>query len=254
MKRLALLLEFWFSWSHVTPGTLERMAYSDKHHGSRQCDGKPNSFSELFNRSSSVMDGLKKSIDESPFWNQPAADAVAHVAATAVDSEYAAARAAEGWLPEEIGPLYCPTPEQWNDPYWFTAMMLGPGKEQGSLHIRMPRKWCSTEEHAHGHVSWPKSSPLWRLEVVEPNVAVPAESEDRKVMGVRVLRPETQGMRSDSAVASQQKRIVVPTGPDEFGQFIEALPQIVPYTPVLYGPQSKMLPEQVRDLHRVMPS
>ena len=163
-----------FSWSHVDPATIERIEHSDRFHGSRQADGKPNSFSELFHRSTIIMDALRSNLmDPDACWSQSEEDAKAHVEATASCAEHHAARLAEGWLAEEVLPLYTPSMEQMNNPFWFTAMMSGPGKENGSLHIRLPIEWSLSREHNYGHVAWSPAANLWKL-----NVNAPTASKD----------------------------------------------------------------------------
>ena len=241
-----------FSWSHVDPSTLARLEDSDAHHGSRQCDGKPNTFSAHFHRSPTIMEALRHNLATAQCWNQPAEEAAARVAATATDAAYKAARLAEGWREEELRPLFAPTPEQFGDPLWFTAMMAGPGREAGSLHIRLPRAWCADESHGRGHVPWSPAAPLWRLEVLPPPPEV--EREEQRVMGVRVFRPEGSGVKLDGPLAQGQRRIVVPTAPGELTAFIDALEHVAEASPVLYGPQSRLSPEQVCALGRVMPA
>lgn len=267
-----------FSWSHVDPSTMERLEESDQRYGSRQGDGKPNTFSAHFFRSTKMMDQLRSNLAAAKCWNQPPEEARARVLATAVCPRYTAARKAEGWHDSEIRPLYLPTVEQFADPLWFTSMMAGPGKEDGSLHIKMPMGWLSDEAHNFGHVQWPASSPLWRLEVVPPqppnsilsttvSTSPPnkqsskaggvgaASSASPAVMGIKVSRPETSGVRLDSDMVTKgQREIQVPTSPAGLTEFITALPEVVEAAPLLYGPQSKCTPLQMAELQKVVPA
>jgi hypothetical protein len=176
-----------FSWSHVDPSTVERLDHSAAHYGSRQADNKPNTFSDLFHRSPQIMDALRANIHRpDSCWQQPEEQVERHVAATRTDARYHEARLAEGWRPDEIKPLWTPTMEQLEDPFWFTALMQGPGRRQGSLHVKMPPEWKESAAHNYGHVQWSPSPQLWKLHVTLPQAV---EKELQKVVRVKVLRP-----------------------------------------------------------------
>jgi len=239
-----------FSWSHVDPTTVERLDHSAAHYGSRQADGKPNTFSELFNRSTEIMDALRSNLaNPENCWTAPKEDADALVAETASCDAYMQERLGEGWLPEEVKPLYTPTSEQMENPYWFTAMMRGPGKEHGSLHIKMPVSFFAKKERNYGHVSWAKDSRLWKLDVTKPYGEDPTE----KVVRVKVLRPESTGVQTNVPLVNSQKDVEVPSGPNELTAFIDCLPEITKKCPLLYGPQTKLTDIQLKQLTMAMP-
>jgi hypothetical protein len=75
--------------------------------------------------------------------------------------------------------------EQLEDPKWFTALMAGPGKELGSLHIRFPPRWRQSAAHNHGHVSWAPVPRVWKLDVSECSDA----AGDSPVVSVKVCSP-----------------------------------------------------------------
>ena len=237
-----------FSWSHVDPSTVERIEHSAKHHGSRQADGKPNTFDPWFHRSNDLINKLKSNLKECGFWYQPDETVREVVGDTPQCPEYAAARAAEGWRPEEIKPLYKPTVEQLDDPYWFTAMMQGPGKRTGSIQCKFPIGWLEDEAHNYGHVSWPDTARLWKLEVIRSK-----GHQDSDLTSVKMLRPESKGYALDSNLAKKRLVIQIPTSPDGLSDFIDKLPQINNASPLMYGPQVKITPLQMEELERMMP-
>lgn len=130
-----------FSWSHVYPCTMTRLANAEKYSGSRQGDGKPNTFSPLYNRCDTVIRALHESLDRdaSP-WHVDPETTARHVRNTRSDQAYNAQRLAEGWSAKEIGPLLLPTSEQLADPEWYTSMVKQ-HSSKGSLHIRLPEDW-----------------------------------------------------------------------------------------------------------------
>lgn len=142
---------------------------------------------------------------------------------------------------------YLPTVEQLEDPRWFTAMMMGPGKELGSLHIRFPPRWRESAAHNHGHVAWAPAPRVWKLDVSECSDAIGGNP----VVSVKVVRPESKGI--DARQARQSLSIVVPTSPEGLSEFIRALPTISQHTTMYYGPQTTVTAEQHEQLGRVMP-
>eukprot|EP00039_Didymoeca_costata_P020560 m.341661 g.341661 ORF g.341661 m.341661 type:complete len:816 (-) comp20333_c0_seq1:152-2599(-) len=239
-----------FSWSHVDPGTIKRLRESDESYGSRQADGKPNTFSEYFHRSPDLMEALQSNLDEpEACWGQSQKEMDAHVIATLTDDAYYQKRLREGWQAGEIKPLYLPTVEQLNNPNWFTAMMTVEGSKHGALHIKFPKGWFSAE-HNYGHVSWSSSANLWKQSMTEHVYP----KEEKKIIRAKIVRPDSQGCASSETLISKQQNISVPTKATEFSAFIECLPQISRRCPLLYGPQVKINEEQKEQLGKLMPS
>lgn len=237
-----------FSWSHVDPSTIERIEHSDKKFGSRQADGKPNTFSPHFHRSEDLITKLKSNLKNCGFWYQSNEEVKKHNAATAIDESYKRARLAEGWHEDEIKPLYLPTSEQLRNPFWFTSMMQGPGKRRGSLHIKFPDDWINIETHNFGHVPWPESARLWKLEA-----SCLSGFEESEIAKVKLQRPESKGYSLDSKPVQSRLLIHVPTSPKELTSFLSKLPKINVVTPLLYGPQVKTGPAQIDALNKLMP-
>lgn len=78
----------------------------------------------------------------------------------------------------------------------FTAMMSGPGKEHGSLHIRFPPNWRRSADRNHGHVSWGPVPRVWKLEVSEREshfAAAEGAEAAETIVSVKVIRPESKG-------------------------------------------------------------
>ena len=176
-------------------------------------------------------------------------EAEALVADTTTCDVYQQERLDEGWLPDEIKPLYLPTPAQMENPYWFTALMRVVGREHGSLHIKMPVSFYGVKERNYGHVSWAKETRLWKLDVTKPYGEDPSE----KVTRVKVLRPESTGVQTNMPLVNSQKDVEVPTGPNELTAFIECLPEIMKKCPLLYGPQTKVTETQMKQLKMALP-
>mmetsp|Transcript_35157 Transcript_35157/g.91996 ORF Transcript_35157/g.91996 Transcript_35157/m.91996 type:complete len:899 (+) Transcript_35157:44-2740(+) len=241
-----------FSWSQLDPSAIERIELSDAKFGSRQADGKPNSFSAYFARSDAIMDRLKSTLKSSGLWEHSEDDVRRHVSNTMVDVGAQRRREAEGWRPAEIRPVYLPTVAQLEDPKWFTALMSGPGKEQGSLHIRFPDAWRQSCKHNYGHVSWTPATRLWKLGVSEHSLPVRDGDDDCAMVSVKVVRPESRGF--DRKQAMQELSIRVPTAPADLTDFIGLLPTIAKRTQLFYGPQTTVSREQQLELQRVMPS
>eukprot|EP00037_Helgoeca_nana_P033348 m.417561 g.417561 ORF g.417561 m.417561 type:complete len:988 (-) comp30501_c0_seq1:236-3199(-) len=244
-----------FSWSQLDPSTVERLEHSDSRHGSRQADGKPNSFSAHFARSDVLMAKLKHTLKCSEKWEHTEADIRRYVRNTKTDISARKARETEGWHAAEIRPVYLPTVAQLEDPKWFTAMMSGPGKEHGSLHIRFPPNWRRSADRNHGHVSWGPVPRVWKLEVSEREshfAAAEGAEAAETIVSVKVVRPESKGYDAKQAV--HQLSIQVPTSPAEISDFIHELPAIAKRMPLFYGPQTIVTEEQKEQLARVMPS
>eukprot|EP00041_Stephanoeca_diplocostata_P026412 m.712184 g.712184 ORF g.712184 m.712184 type:complete len:1101 (-) comp22959_c0_seq4:1710-5012(-) len=242
-----------FSWSHLDPATLQRLERSDKLHGSRQADGKPNTFSGHFHRSSALMTKLKNTINECPYWQQTQKQIQKHVQATKTDSEYHARRQAEGWKAAEINPLYLPTAAQLKDPYWFTALMMGPGATGGSLHIKFPDSWTHDPERNCGHVPWTlRSTRVWKLEAVARQGR--GIQADKDVVDVRVIRPESKGIEALSDIVRTARSIHVPTSPTELTTFINQLPEMSQHVPIFYSPQVPVSDAQLACLRKILPS
>lgn len=239
-----------FSWSHADPSTLTRLQDSAEHHGSTQADGKPNTLSELFARSRTLLDGIAQNM-QTEHWLQSPEAVLRQVRATRVDKTYELVRQSEGWLPEELRPLLLPTEHQFADPSWFAAMMLGLGQQHGSLHIRLPELYRWDPVHNFGLVDWPLKTPYHRFAVTR-TANTQTTGRDRQsglwdLVNVKVLRPGSKGFTCVSGYKPH-----VPTSPDALSQFISNLPNVC--EPIYYCPQHPISQEQQRQLVALLPN
>ena len=129
---------------------------------------------------------------------------------------------------------------QLEDATWFTAMMQGPGRAVGSVHIKFPEAWCKAKAHNYGHVAWMPDAHVWKHTIIPPDESAPGKLS---VVRAKIIRPESQGIVPTDTVCAQQRVVTVPTSPRELGGFIGCLPEIEKATPLLYSPQIRVSPE-----------